>query len=368
MKIDLFYELQMPRPWGPNAEHNKYWEAVEQIELADRAGFATVWAVEHHFLEEFSHCSAPEVFLSAVAQRTTDIRIGHGVVLLPWRFNHPIRVAERAAALDIMSKGRLEFGTGRSSLAEQAGFEIDPEKSREMWQEAMRVIPQMWMQERFSHRGRFFSIPERPIIPKPIQKPHPPMWVAATSPEAWELAGLNGLGCLGLTVWLDLPELGARMKLYRQGLERCTPAGAFVNDQVGVFTIAHCAETTAGAVHNGAVDATMWYVTYVMRALASVPAEMAGRVGGVAPYQDVARHFPLFERYEKCGRVSFEEIDERDMVIVGDPDKCIEKLKRYEQAGADHVLCLMQVGRLEHREVMKSVELFGKYVIPEFTR
>lgn len=366
MKIDLLYEMEMLRPWGPNAEYKTYWEAVEQIELADKMGFSTIWEVEHHFLEEFSHSPAPEVFLSAIAQRTQNIRIGHGVVLLPWRFNHPIRVAERAAVLDIMSKGRLEFGTGRSSVVEQMGFEIDPSDSRAMWQEAVSIIPQMWMQERFSYKGRFFDIPERPIIPKPVQKPHPPMWVAATSPETWELAGQNGLGCLGLTVWVDLPELQERMRRYREGLKRCKPAGAFINNKVGVFTIGHCAETTKQAIDNGGVDATMWYVTYVFKALANVPKEMLGKIPGTLPYEDIIKQFPLFERYEKFGKVTFEEIDERDMVIVGDPDKCIEKLRKYEKAGADHVLCIMQVGGLKHEQIMKSIELFGKYVIPAF--
>jgi len=368
VKIDLLYEMEMLKPWGPKAEYNTYWEAVEQIEAADRWGFDTVWEVEHHFLEEFSHSPAPEVFLAAIAQRTANIRIGHGVTLLPWKFNHPIRVAERAAVLDIMSKGRLEFGTGRSSLGEQLGFDIDPAQSREMWQEAVRVIPQMWTQERFSYEGRFFKIPERAIIPKPIQKPHPPMWVAATSPETWELAGLNGLGCLGLTVWVDLPELEERVKRYRDGLKRCKPAGAFINDKIGVFTIAHCAPSTQAAIGNGAVEATLWYVTYVVRALASIPKEMLGKVGGAPPYEDILKQFPLLARYEENGSVSFEEIDERDMVIVGDPDKCVEKLKRYERAGADHVLCLMQVGGLKHERIMESIELFGKYVIPHFKR
>src|SRR5713226_9161263 len=160
MKIDLLYEMEMLRPWQPDSEYRTYWEAVEQIEAADRYGFDTVWEVEHHFLEEFSHSPAPEVFLSAIAQRTSRIRIGHGVTLLPLKFNHPIRVAERAAVLDIMSKGRLEFGTGRSSVMEQMGFEIDPTESREQWQEAVRAIPKMWMEEKFSYTGRFFNVPE----------------------------------------------------------------------------------------------------------------------------------------------------------------------------------------------------------------
>ena len=156
------------------------------------------------------------------------------------------------------------------------------------------------------------------------------------------------------------------MALYRKGLERCEPAGAFINNQIGVFTIGHCAPTTREAVEHGAVDATMWYVMYAIRALASTPKEMLGQIPGTLPYQDVLKAFPLLERYDQEGSISFEEIDQRDMVIVGDPDKCIEKLKRYEQAGADHVLCIMQVGGLKHEHIMKSIELFGKYVIPEF--
>jgi alkanesulfonate monooxygenase SsuD/methylene tetrahydromethanopterin reductase-like flavin-dependent oxidoreductase (luciferase family) len=180
------------------------------------------------------------------------------------------------------------------------------------------------------------------------------------------VAGQNGLGCLGLTIWVDLPELQERMKRYRDGLKKCKPAGAFINNQVGVFTIAHCATSTKAAVENGAVDAAMWYVTYVFKALASVPKEMLGKIPGTLPYQDIVKQFPLIERWEKEGKVTFEEVDERDMVIVGDPDKCVEKLKKYEKAGADHVLCIMQVGGLAHQHVMESIELFGKYVIPQF--
>jgi alkanesulfonate monooxygenase SsuD/methylene tetrahydromethanopterin reductase-like flavin-dependent oxidoreductase (luciferase family) len=366
MKIDLVYELEMPKPWGPDTEYNIYWEAMEQIEAADRYGFDTVWEVEHHFLEEYSHSSAPEVFLAAVAQRTHNIRIGHGVVLLPPEFNHPIRVAERVAALDIMSKGRLEFGTGRSSAYEQMGFGIDPTLSREMWQEAVRIIPQMWMQEKFSYQGRFVKIPERAIVPKPYQKPHPPMWLACTGIESWEIAGQNGLGCLGLTIWVDLPEVQQRMVRYRKALEGCRPAGAFINSKVATFTIAHCAESLQTALEHNAPDCAMFHVMKTVRALAATPKELLGKIPGSLPYQDLLKQFPALKRYEENGRLSFDEINEQDMIIVGDPDQCVQKLKRYEAAGVDHVLCLMQVGALKHEYIMKSIELFGKYVIPEF--
>ena len=131
MKFGLIYELQQQKPWVEKQEYKTYHDALEQIELADKVGFDYVWEVEHHFLTEYSHSSAPEVFLAAASQRTKNIRIGHGVALLPNPFNHPIRVAERAAALDIVSDGRLELGTGRSITEQElGGFGIDPADSR----------------------------------------------------------------------------------------------------------------------------------------------------------------------------------------------------------------------------------------------
>src|SRR2546428_6692487 len=147
-----------------------------------------MWEVEHHFLTEFAHSSAPEVFLAGVAQRARRIRLGHGVVLLPHKFNRPIRVAERVATLDLLSDGRVEFGTGRSSQFEQAGFEVDTELSREMWQESLEMIPRMWTEDPVEHAGRFVSVPPRRILPKPLQKPPPPISMAATRPQAWEVA------------------------------------------------------------------------------------------------------------------------------------------------------------------------------------
>src|SRR5262249_20542160 len=192
MKFDLLYELQMPKPHDARSEWRCYHEALEQIVRADELGYDTVWEVEHHFLTEFAHSSAPEVFLAAVSQRTRRIRLGHGVTLLPHRFNHPIRVAERVAALDLLSNGRVEFGTGRSSQFEQAGFEIDTAESRDMWQESLEIIPRMWTESPFEYAGKYVRIPARDVIPKPVQKPHPPIWAAATSPPTWELAGRDG--------------------------------------------------------------------------------------------------------------------------------------------------------------------------------
>src|SRR5213594_33808 len=134
MRFGLFYEHQLPRPWFEGDEERMLANALEQVELADKLGFHAVWEVEHHFLEEYSHSSAPEVFLAACSQRTRNIRLGQGIVLMPPAYNHPARVAERIAALDLVSDGRVEWGTGQSSSRiELEGFNINPAEKREMW-------------------------------------------------------------------------------------------------------------------------------------------------------------------------------------------------------------------------------------------
>ncbi|MCH8850392.1 MAG: LLM class flavin-dependent oxidoreductase, partial [Chloroflexi bacterium] len=197
MKFSVLYEIEKVQPWGEDGQRRAFEEAMEQIKLAERVGFHCVWEVEHHFMGEFSLSSAPEVFLAAVSQNTSTIRIGHGVVLLPFGYNHPIRVAERAATLDIVSNGRLEFGTGRSATAfEMDPFGVDPETNRDEWDEAIRMIPKMWTQDEFSWDSERMKIPTRNVVPKPLQKPHPPMWMAGTQPSSAVLAAERGLGFL----------------------------------------------------------------------------------------------------------------------------------------------------------------------------
>ena len=190
------------------------------------------------------------------------------MVLLPFPFNHPIRVAERIGALDILSNGRVEFGTGRSSTYEQERFGVKLDESRAMWQKALEIIPNMWATDRFSHKGRYFNIPERNIIPKPIQKPYPPIWMAATSPESWELAGLNGIGVLGLTIFVSVEQIGERVVAYRKALQHAKPVGSGIHDQVGAFTVVHCAESQDQAIENGGTRAAVDYLTYAFKVFA----------------------------------------------------------------------------------------------------
>ncbi|HEX6419796.1 MAG TPA: LLM class flavin-dependent oxidoreductase, partial [Acidimicrobiales bacterium] len=201
MKFGIFYEHQLPRPWGEDDEHKLYKDALDQIELADRLGFDYVWEVEHHFLEEYSHSSAPEVFLGAASQRTSRIRIGHGIVQLPVNFNHTARIAERIATLDLVSDGRVEFGTGEaSSEAELGGFGIDRATKRDQWTETLDAVTRMFVESPFAgYDGEYLKMPVREVVPKTLQKPHPPLWVACSRRQTIHLAATKGIGALSFS-------------------------------------------------------------------------------------------------------------------------------------------------------------------------
>ena len=198
MRFGIFYEHQLPRPWTPGLEQQLFQDALSQVELADRLGFDNVWEVEHHFLEEYSHSSAPEVFLAACSQRTKQIRLGHGIVLMPPGYNHPARVAERIATLDLVSNGRVEFGTGESSaLLELGGYKVPVAEKRNAWREAVEQCANMLAMDPYpGFEGEFFSMPARNVVPKPVQRPHPPLWVACSNRDTIKLAARMGIGAL----------------------------------------------------------------------------------------------------------------------------------------------------------------------------
>src|ERR1700743_3113640 len=175
MRFGIFYERRLPRPGTEALEQKLFQDALDQVELADKVGFDYVWEVEHHFLEEYSHSSASDVFLAAASQRAPNIRLGFGILPLPPGYQHPARVAETVAMLDLVSNGRVEFGTGEtSSGAELAGFGVDRETKREQWDEGLDVVTRMMVEEPFAGwDGRFFTMPPRNVVPKPVQRPHP---------------------------------------------------------------------------------------------------------------------------------------------------------------------------------------------------
>ncbi len=354
MKFSLLYELEMPKPWTATSERDCYMQALEQIKLADEMGFDIVWEVEHHFLTEYSHSSAPEVFLSAVSQHTKNIRIGHGVVLLPFNYNHPLRAAEKVAALDIMSNGRVEFGTGRSTtMIEMGGFGIDPSQTRAQWEEGLEIVLKAWRDQPIVHDGKLLKIPEREVWPKPLQKPHPPLWMAATSPDTFNVAGSKGLGVL----CFQLSEEGVIQcqENYKKSIENPKPVGDFVNNQFAALAISHCG-TRPDSREKG-VEAARWFMQKVVEILIGL------REGEEKGYEYLKGFIDMAHQPKDA---QFSDLDEHPLIVAGDPERCIRKLERIQEYGADQVICFHQFGGLEHERIMESIRLFGEQIIPHF--
>jgi len=357
MKFGIFFELQVPRPFSPERERQVVENALEQARLADELGFTTVWAVEHHFLEEYSHSSAPELFLTAVAMQTSRIRVGHGAVVCVPEINHPIRVAERAAFLDILSGGRLEFGTARSSTwTEVGGFGADPDDTKKDWDEYVRVLPRMWTEERFSHQGRCFSMPERAVLPKPLQQPHPPLWVTVTSPGTELDAADRGLGCLGVAT-AGLAEQERRTKEYHRRIQLCEPVGGAVNDRVSTLNFLYCHEDAEVAAERG----LLFLGTFGML---NAHLLFTREAYPTSAYQSLANLAPSAARK---GASPGEGPKVPEGMCLGDPNQIIQAVKRWESVGVDQVNFLLNsVEVLPQEQVLESLRLFAREVMPAF--
>jgi alkanesulfonate monooxygenase SsuD/methylene tetrahydromethanopterin reductase-like flavin-dependent oxidoreductase (luciferase family) len=365
MKFALFYEIPVARPWDERSERDAYHATLEQAVLGDELGFHSIWTVEHHFLEEFSHCSNPETLYGAIAAKTKRIRIGYGVRLLPQPYNHPIRSAESAAVLDLLSDGRVEFGTGRSSTrAELEGFAVDPHATREMWAEALEHIVGAWTEEYYQAQGRYWQMggPRR-VQPKPLQKPHPPLWGATSSPDGHREIGRRGLGLCSFTVGVPPEDLAPRLDLYREGLGECRkPVGKFKNERAATFTMVHCAETNERA-YADAAESFPWYIKTAVSHIASLSDWMGGGNLGTYAY---AEEMNQTKRSGLLDQLSFDYLRDSGSALVGDPKRCIELARRYEKAGCDLLLCLVNPYKIPHAKVMRSIELLGRHVLPEF--
>ncbi|WP_375476390.1 LLM class flavin-dependent oxidoreductase [uncultured Jatrophihabitans sp.] len=358
MEFGLLYEWQMPFGVSREDESTHFLQMFEQIKLAEEVGFTTLFSVEHHFLESFSHASAPEVLLAWAAANTTRMRIGHGVRLLPYPYNHPIRAAEQAATLDLLSQGRLEFGTGRSATAaELGGFGIDPAETREMWHESLELILKAWQDPIVEHDGKYFKQPPRTMVPKPLQQPHPPLWMSCTSPESHELAGALGLGLLSFTLALDFNEVASRLAKYRERIKTANPIGAYANDQTAVFVMAHCADTNELA-RERAEAGVMRYQHDQIELLTSLIPEL--KEGSSYDY---------YERFVGVDydRFTYDYLERKEMILVGDPERCIQLAKKYQEIGVDRLLLFVQYKDMAHEHTMDAIRLFGKEVLPAFS-
>jgi alkanesulfonate monooxygenase SsuD/methylene tetrahydromethanopterin reductase-like flavin-dependent oxidoreductase (luciferase family) len=356
MKFGLLYEMETPRPWNALSEYNIYWEALAQIELADRIGIDYVWEVEHHFLEEYSHSSAPEVFYGAVSQRTKNIRIAHGVRLLPFNFNNPIKVAEQAAVLDILSNGRMELGTGRSTTAQELdGFSVDYDRTRQEVREALDVIVKAWTDDILEYNGKLIKVPPRRVVPKPIQKPHPPMWMACVAPDSYQMAGDRGMGVLSFS--LNFEQVQKSIEAYHKSFAtRTDQVGKVPNEAFAGLVICHVAENKEEEAIG--IEGARWFMHNVAKL-----------------FEPLMTKNKLYS-YEYLRNLMAMDMDPKDtpdaklkehhMVVVGNPDEVNRKLETFERSGIDQVIMFKQAGRIPHQNIMKSLRLISKHVLPHF--
>ena len=349
MRLGVFYEHQLPQPWEEGSEQKLFNDALDQIELADRLGFDNMWEVEHHFLEEYSHSSAPEVFLGAVSQRTKNIRLGHGICLSSPNYNHPARVAERLATLDLVSGGRLDWGTGESgSLIEMHGFGVQPEQKTAMWREGVEQTANMMTMRPYpGYQGQFFTMPVRNIVPKPVQKPHPPIWMACSRRDSILRAARNGVGAL-VFGFVEASQAKVWRDEYYQIIksDECVPIGHAVN--------ANFATLNGMMVHQNGEEA-------MRRGLDGF------RFFGysIAHYAVYGEHRPgrtnLWKRFQA---IKDDMKETPGSGSIGTPKSVREHLKSDADVGIDQMIFIQQSGMNRHEHICEAMELFAKEVMP----
>jgi alkanesulfonate monooxygenase SsuD/methylene tetrahydromethanopterin reductase-like flavin-dependent oxidoreductase (luciferase family) len=353
MKFGIFYELQLPRPWEPGGELRLYQNALDQVELADRLGYDYAWEVEHHFLEEYSHSPAPEVFLAAASQRTKRIRLAHGIMQLTT--NHPARCAERIAVLDLVSNGRVEFGTGESaSITELEPFGVNFDEKRAIWEEGLCAVIPMLTQDRVEHHGKYFDMPLRNVVPKPVQKPHPPLWVACSALETIEMAGRRGLGALAFQ-FLSADAAHAWVHAYYNAFTKRQQklADYVTNPNIAIVSYFMCAETDEEARRRA--DGIPFF-QFALRFYGQQPGRRRPEPGTVN----------VWDEYEKW-KLANPEAHARALSggLIGSPETLRRKLLRFETSNIDQVILLNQAGKNTHEHICESLELFAREVMPE---
>ena len=361
MKFGIFYEHQLPKPWKEGLEQQLFQDALDQVELADKLGIDYAWEVEHHFLEEYSHSSSPEIFLAAASQRTKNIRLGHGIRQVISNYNHPARTAECIATLDLVSNGRVEFGTGESSaILELGGFDIPVESKREQYLEAVEQICNMLAMDPYpGFEGKYFSMPCRNIVPKPAQRPHPPLWVACSNRETIKMAARLGIGALTFA-FVDPMEAKHWVDEYYSIIksDECVPIGHTVNANIAMVTSFSLHQDREEAVSRGLEG--FEFFGYALGALYGFGEHKPGRTN-------------LFKQFRKVREKQLEEmpLDVTESLIgarggIGTPGDMRGHLKKFEAVGVDQVTFIQQAGMNKHEHICESLELFASEVMPEF--
>jgi alkanesulfonate monooxygenase SsuD/methylene tetrahydromethanopterin reductase-like flavin-dependent oxidoreductase (luciferase family) len=360
MRFGVFYELQLPKPWGEGDEHRLFKDALAQMVLADRLGYDYAWQVEHHFLDEYSHSSAPEVFLASAAALTSRIRLGHGIRQVIPNYNHPARTAEGLATLDILCDGRLDFGIGEGATRmELGGFRIPAKEKRAMAIEAAEQIANMMVLTPYpGYEGKSFSMPCRNVVPKPVQKPHPPMWMACTNRETIRIAASLGVGALAFS-FLDPEEARTWSGIYYGIIksDQCVPVGHCVNANIAMVSAFSVNHDRAEAIRRGQEGFEFFgYAIQALVAQDTVP-------GRTRLWSDF-----IGRRGDRTNRLIAAAVDQHTFGQggIGTPDDMRAHLKSFQEAGIDQVIFLQQAGRNRHEDICSSLELFAREVMPDF--
>jgi alkanesulfonate monooxygenase SsuD/methylene tetrahydromethanopterin reductase-like flavin-dependent oxidoreductase (luciferase family) len=355
MEFGIFSQMHVP-PWED--EHSRFMRELEVSLAVDAAGFKYDWSPEHHFLKDYSHQPAPEVYLSFVAARTKRIHVGTAITNITAAVNHPARVAERIATLDHLSEGRVEFGTGRgSSSAEWGGFAIpSAAETKPMWRESLEQIPRMWADEPYEFEGKYFRMPKREVLPKPYTKPHPPLWVACSSPQTFIEAGELGLGSLCFTFGTP-SEIAQHVRNYKDAVRRCkNPIGGYINDNIAVTTNMLCLDDGDEARELYSKARVDFFTQRFFTWLDSIPRPASLPKDGPIPQLPPPTPEQLKQGLAVGGRQ------------IGCPEEITRVIQMYEDIGVDQLIYAPLTLTLDQQYVLRSIELFGARVLPKFDR
>ena len=361
MQIGMFYQMQVPKPWTRGGESQRFLDMLDQVAFAEEMGLKSVWMADHQFRSEWSHSSAPDVTLGALSQRTTEMRLGIAVVVPP--VQHPLHIAARTATLDVLSKGRVDLGVGRSGYPYQmAAFGTDLKDATGMVDEALEIIPRAWTEGEFTYDGDHYKIPLREVHPKPVQEPHPPIWLGCSQEETFRKAGQTGLGCLAMAGG-GADGLAPLIAAYREGFREVTPLTRVALNRVSVSTVAVCGENRSETQERSAALIDWYRNQQALRDVRVWQEQDPSRVP-----EDYRWHYQRSTSTDSPKREETSSLEQiqSGRYCIGDPDDCVRYLERYAAAGVDEVMPLFQVGGISHCDVMETLRLFGEYVVPHF--
>lgn len=357
MEFGVFVQGHVPRrrvAADPDFEHAALLGDMEIVKAADRAGFKYAWASEHHFLDEYSHLSASEVFLAYAAGVTERIHLGSAIWNLNPQVNHPYRLAERVTMMDHLSGGRFELGVGRGAgHHEVTGFGIEStDATKEPFEEVLGELPKMFRDEEYEYAGRSFSAPRRNVLPKPWKKPHPPIWQACGNPPTFAKAGQKGLGAIGFN-FSAAPQMAPMIEAYKKAVSNAEPIGAYVNDNVMITNTVICLEDGGRARQVASDMGSGLQISLVYRYHTTFP-----KPPGIPEWPDLLPD-PSPEEVEQRIKAGY--------LLCGSPDEVLEQIKKYEEVGADQIVFGLPVD-MPLDAAIESVTLFGQHVLPHFDK